>query len=140
MNDRGSILPLVIGFAFVGLLMSAVAVAAGDAFVQQRDLQALCDGAAVAAAADAVALDRSAAVGAGDDVAFAAVDDAVRRYLDRDPGRAGVQVAARLSADRRTIALTCVRTERLTFGRLVGKPGGARHVAHASARAPTSAG
>ena len=48
-DDTGSTIPLIIGFFLISMLMVAGSVAAGDAFVQQRGLQDVCDGAALAA-------------------------------------------------------------------------------------------
>jgi Flp pilus assembly protein TadG len=137
-EDRGSTLPLIIGFFVLAMLMVAGSVAAGDAFVQQRGLQDVCDGAALAGAASAVDLDRGAGVASGGTLRFADVQQVVDDYLARDPGRADVQVDVVLSADARTLSLTCVETRRITFGSLFGQGDGVRHVVHAAARAPTS--
>ena len=91
-DDRGSTLPLIIGFFLIAMLMVAGSVAAGDAFVQQRGLQDVCDGAALAGAASAVDLDRSRGVASGGTLRFADVQQVVDAYLARDPGRADVQV------------------------------------------------
>lgn len=136
-DDRGSILPLILGFLTIGLLAIAAGVAAGDAFVQQRELQSICDGAAAAAAAEAVALDRDTGLAADGFARFAAVRDAVARYLDRDTARRGVQVDPVLSSDRATISLTCVQSRSPTFGAAFGAAT-VRHVAHASAKAALS--
>ena len=49
-DDRGSTIPLILGFFLIGLLMVGGAVLASDAFTHQRDLQSVCDGAAIAGA------------------------------------------------------------------------------------------
>ncbi|MDQ6874954.1 MAG: pilus assembly protein TadG-related protein, partial [Actinomycetota bacterium] len=49
-DDRGSITPLILVFFLVAALLVMGAAAAGSAFLAQRDLQAVCDGAAVRAA------------------------------------------------------------------------------------------
>lgn len=138
-RERGSTIPLILGFFVLALLVIGGAVALGEAFVQQRDLQDVCDGAA-AAAASAVDLERGAgradgagpADGAG--LRFAAVEPAVRAYLSRDGRRAGVRVHARLSADRRRLTLRCEQTTPLALGALVGR-GRVHHVATSSVRA-----
>lgn len=135
-DDRGSTVPLILGFFLVSLLMVAGAVAAGDAFVQQRGLQSLCDGAAADAAGSAIDLDRGPGVGTGDALRFADVDAAINDYLARDPERANIRVRAGLSADRETITLTCTDTATIAFGSFFGKGGGIVQNATSSARAP----
>jgi len=134
--DRGSTVPLIVGFFLVSLLMVAGAIAAGDAFVQQRGLQSACDGAAADAAGSAVDLDRGVGVGTGDALRFADVDSAIAAYLARDPSRSSVRVSARLSPDRRTITLTCTDTVTIAFGSFFGKGEGIAQSATSSARAP----
>jgi uncharacterized membrane protein len=135
-DDRGSTIPLILGFFLVCLLMVAGAVAAGDAFMQQRDLQAVCDGAAVAAAASAVDLDRTDGVGTGSALRFRDVSGVVGGYLGRDNARSGIRVHAALSPDAQTITLTCSETRRVTFGGLFGKGSGVHHTVTSAARAP----
>jgi hypothetical protein len=139
-SDHGSTIPLILGFFLIALLLSGGAVAAGDAFMQQRGLQDVCDGAAAAAAAAAGQVDRSAGAGAGAEVAlaFGDVDSVVRAYLARDPSRSGVQVRVSLADNRRTLTLTCIQTQKIAFGSMFGKAGGVRHVATSSARARLS--
>ncbi|WP_075013288.1 pilus assembly protein TadG-related protein [Geodermatophilus obscurus] len=48
--ERGSALPFVLVCWLVAAFMALGAVAASDAFLEQQDLQAACDGAALAAA------------------------------------------------------------------------------------------
>jgi putative Flp pilus-assembly TadE/G-like protein len=138
-GDRGSTIPLILGFFVLAMVMTAGAIAAGQAFVQQRDLQELCDGAVAAAAASAANLDR-----VGDPVDTSAVrfssvvDQAVAGYLARGDDQGAVQTDARLSADESTVDLRCVRIARIPFGALFGKPSGVRHVVTSSAREPTS--
>ncbi|HJQ42595.1 MAG TPA: pilus assembly protein TadG-related protein [Jatrophihabitantaceae bacterium] len=140
MNDRerGSTLPLVIGFFALGTLVAAGAVAAGDAFVQQRGLQAVCDGAALAAAAGSADLDRAADVAESGELRFSSAEAAVADYLARDPGRREVQAMTTTSVDERTIEVRCVEVRPVTFGALFGRPRGIRHVVRSSARAPLS--
>jgi uncharacterized membrane protein len=138
MNDRGSTIPLILGFFLVALMMTAGAVAAGDAFVQQRGLQDVCDGAAAAGAAGAADLDRSTAIASAGSLRFADVQRVVDAYLARDPSRAGVHIHADLSPDARTLQLTCTETEQIAFGAMFGKADGVRHVVTSAARAPLS--
>jgi uncharacterized membrane protein len=133
-RDRGSTIPLILGFFVLAMLLVAGSVALGEAFVQQRDLQAVCDGAAAAAAASAADLDREHGVGRGDSLRFADVRTVVTAYLGRDPARAGVHVRARLSADGTRITLTCEQTASLALGSVFGR-GHVRHRATSTARA-----
>jgi hypothetical protein len=134
-DDRGSTIPLVLGFFLLALLVVAGSVAFGDAFVQQRSLQDICDGAAAAAAASAGDLDREAGVALDDSaLRFTDVHDAVEAYLARDPARRSVHVTAGLSADRERITLRCEQTTTLAFGAFFGRRH-VRHTATSSARA-----
>ncbi|HSY16611.1 MAG TPA: pilus assembly protein TadG-related protein [Jatrophihabitantaceae bacterium] len=134
--DDGSTIPLILGFFLVALIVVAGSVAAGDTFVQQRNLQSVCDGAAVAAAASAVDLNRT--TGQADHLlAFAGAQEAVERYLSRDPSRASVRVAASLSPDSRTLTLSCAQTAPIAFGSFFGYSAGVHHTATSSAKAPT---
>ena len=133
-RDDGSTIPLILGFFVIAVFVVAGAVALGQAFVQQRDLQDVCDGAAAAAAASAADLDRGGAVAVGNSLQFDNVDAVVSAYLARDPTRRGVRVSVTLSADSRRLTLTCKQTTPLAFGGLFGRAH-LRHVATSTARA-----
>jgi hypothetical protein len=135
-TDRGSTVPVILGFFLVALLTVAGAVAAGQAFVHQRDLQDLCDGAATAAAGTAIDLSRTGGVVRGGELRFTGVQAAVEHYLARDGQIRAVSVGVAVSSDRTRLALTCVQTRPIAFGALFGRAGGVRHVVHATARAP----
>jgi Flp pilus assembly protein TadG len=137
-DDRGSTLPLILGFFLLALLMIAGSVAAGDAFVQQRGLQDVCDGAATAAAATAVEVGRGGDLAGESALRFGDVRSAVAGYLARDPGRAGVRTTVQLSADQRALTLTCEQTEHIAFGAVFGYADGVRHRVTASAAAVLS--
>jgi hypothetical protein len=137
-DDRGSTLPLILGFFLIALIMVAGSVAAGDAFVQQRDLQDMCDGAVTAAAASGVDLGRGGALGGEQALQFGDVASAVSTYVERDPARASMHISARLSPDRRTLTLRCEQTEHIAFGAMFGKGAGVHHVVTSSAQAPLS--
>ncbi len=122
-DDRGSTIPLILGFFLIGLLIVVAAVMASDAFTQQRDLQSVCDGAALAGAN---AIDGPAARTRELTAALplAAVQAAVQDYLAADPGRMEVTAQATLSTDGSTVLADCrVRTE-LAFAGLIGHPDG----------------
>jgi hypothetical protein len=137
-DDRGSTLPLILGFFLVALIVIAGSVAAGDAFVQQRGLQDVCDGAAAAAAASGVDLGRGGDLESEQALQFGDVRSAVTRYLARDPSRRRVHVNARLSDDARTLTLSCEQTEHIAFGAMFGRGSGVHHRVSSSARAPLS--
>jgi Flp pilus assembly protein TadG len=137
-DDRGSTLPLILGFFLIALTLIAGSVAAGDAFVQQRGLQDVCDGAATAAAASAIDIQRGRDVEPTESLTFIDVERATAEYLAREPSRAGVDIAASLSADAQTLTLTCTETTSIAFGAMFGKADGVQHTATSSARAPLS--
>ena len=120
----------------MALLFVAGSVAAGQAFVQQRDLQDVCDGAAVAAASSAADLDRATGAAQSRSLRFAAAQSAVEGYLTRDPARPGVSVVAAVSPDAETIELRCAQTRPIAFGAVFGRAHGIRHTATSAARAP----
>jgi uncharacterized membrane protein len=133
-DDRGSILPLTLGFFLLALLVVGAAVALGETFVDQRDLQAVCDGAATAAAASAADLDRDSTIGTGDSLRFADPVTAVGTYLARDPARRRVTARVQLSRDRTRLTVQCEETFELPFGSLLGHPR-VHHRATSTARA-----
>lgn len=132
-DERGSTIPLVLGFFVIALLVVAGAVLASDAFTKQRDLQSVCDGAALAAsnAIDGRAV-RTEAL--GDSLPLAEVQQASEAYLAEDPARAAVQIGATLSADGATVLADCRARVRLAFGAVIGHPDGVDEHATASAR------
>jgi hypothetical protein len=96
-RDDGTVVPLVLlSFLLAGLLVTA-GTAASAAFLAQRDLAGVCDGAALAGAAavDRAALDRADVGRAPADVGRAAAD---RAPADRAP--ADRAAADRTAADR----------------------------------------
>ncbi|MGY1635189.1 pilus assembly protein TadG-related protein [Geodermatophilus sp. SYSU D00742] len=133
--ERGSTLPLVLVCWLVAALMALGAIAASDAFLEQQEVQAVCDGAALAAAN---ATDEAAlyAVGVGETLpltrtgAGAAIADQLA-----DGGSRLDQWAA--ETDGREVTVTCTRYVEIAFGWLFlgGQP--LERTAVASARAPT---
>jgi Flp pilus assembly protein TadG len=129
-------MPLILGFFLIALMVVAGSVAAGDAFVQHRGLQDVCDGAAAAAAASGADLARRSEFAIGEQLRFADVQEAVDEYLTRDRSRARVHAIAELSTDATTLSLTCTETAKIAFGAMFGKGDGVHHTVHSSARAP----
>lgn len=138
-SDRGSTIPLILGFFLLALVMVAGSVALGEAFVQQRDLQDVCDGAAAAAAASSADLDRQVSVADTDSLRFADVARNVDAFLARDPERHQVRVSAALSADNQRITLHCAQTTDLALGSFFGRAQ-VHHTATSSARAAVLTG
>ena len=132
--DDGSTIPLILGFFLLAMTVVAGSIVLGQVFVQQRDLQDVCDGAATAAAASAVDLDRGAPVVSGGSLRFDGVAREVGDYLARDPSRTGVHVHVDLSDNRRRVTLRCRQSRDLAFGTLFDH-GHVRHTAISSARA-----
>ncbi|MEO6702599.1 MAG: pilus assembly protein TadG-related protein [Jatrophihabitantaceae bacterium] len=132
-GERGSVTPLILGFFLIALLMVAGAVLAGDAFAKQRDLQSICDGAALSAAD---ALDAATARSQPLDAALplAGVQQATADYLARDPQRSDVVIQAGLSPDGHTVHADCHRHVRVAFGAVIGHANGIDEHATASAR------
>jgi hypothetical protein len=129
-GDRGSTVPLILGLFLIALLLVAGSVAAGDAFVQQDQLQDLCDGAAVAAASAAnLSGDRGNQSSDSQFLTLGSVQSAVNNYLAHDPARAGVTTQASLSADATEVAVRCSQTRTIAFGAVFGYGNGVVHTA-----------
>lgn len=150
-RDDGTVIPLtLLSFLLAGLLVTAGS-AASAAFLAQRDLAGVCDGAALAGAGAAVgrgAAFAGAAAGPGAALAGgaagrgaadggilpldpAAVTVATERYRAR-AGKPGL--ALRAGTDGRTVTVECRRTVRIPFGAVLGKSGGLQRTAVARAR------
>lgn len=136
-NDRGSITPLILVCFLIAALLVMGATAAGSAFLAQRDLQAVCDGAAVRAAN---ALDPAgayagpaglAALPLSDPTVQAAVADYRAQGYPSDPT---LTLAA--TTDGRRVTVTCHRVVQIPFGAVFGEAAGLPRTALSSARAP----
>jgi hypothetical protein len=149
-QESGSTIPLVLGFFLIAALMIFGAVTASAAFLAQRDLAAVCDGAAVAAAQS---VDPTALYASGPAVTgvqpparlpldAAAVDAALARYVSAggygdDPDR--LTVSGGVGADGSTAVVRCSRTVALPFAAVFGLPAGVVRTTVASARSPVLA-
>ena len=133
-HDDGTILPLVLGFLLLGIVVVAGGTAASGAFLAQRELSALCDSAAVAAADSA----DTGALYAGRAVDRLPLSEPRARaeaqgVVDRS-GVPGVGVSTRV--DGTAVVVTCTRADvPLPLGGVVGVPTTDR-TATASARSP----
>ncbi|MGY1619309.1 pilus assembly protein TadG-related protein [Geodermatophilus sp. SYSU D00691] len=134
-GERGSSLPFVLVCWTVAALMAFGAVAASHAFLEQQEVQAVCDGAALAAAdqADEAAVYTSG-VGTQLPLSRATAQAAVADQL----ADGGVQLDAwSAETDGVEVTVRCTRYADIAFGWLFlgGEP--LERTAVASARAPT---
>jgi uncharacterized membrane protein len=137
-GDGGSSLPFVLLCFLIAAFLVAGVTAASSAFLAQRDLQADCDGAAIAAASG---IDRNAAYESdlgeraslplgGEEAA-----EAAEIYASRTgPEDATLVVSASVDADRVTVA--CIRVVKVPFGSLFGIGGGLTRSTVSTARSP----
>lgn len=134
-DERGSTLPFVLVCWLVAALMAFGAIAASDAFLEQQEVQSVCDGAALAAAnaADEAVLYTS---GVSSDLPLtrATAQTAVADQL-ADAASALDSWAA--ETDGVEVTVRCTRSVEIAFGWLFlgGEP--LERTAVASARAPT---
>jgi hypothetical protein len=133
--EEGSTLPFVLVCWLVAALMVFGAIAASDAFLEQQEVQSVCDGAALAAANEA---DQAAVyahgVGATVPLTRAAAEAAVADQL----ADAGAQLDAwSADTDGTEVTVRCTRSVQIAFDWLFlgGRP--LERTAVASARAPT---
>jgi Flp pilus assembly protein TadG len=134
--DEGSTLPFVLVCWLVAALMAFGAIAASDAFLEQQEVQSICDGAALAAAneADEAAVYTQGA-GASVPLSRAAAEAAVADQL----ADAGVRLDAwSAETDGVEVTVRCTRSVQIAFDWLFlgGQP--LERTALASARAPTA--
>jgi hypothetical protein len=134
-GEQGSTLPFVLVCWTVAALMAFGAIAASDAFLEQQEVQSVCDGAALAAANrtdEAVVYTR----GVGGDLPLtrATAQAAVADQL-ADGGTALDSWSA--ETDGAEVTVVCTRHVEIAFGWLFlgGQP--LERTATASARAPT---
>jgi hypothetical protein len=131
---------LILLCVLIAALTVAAVTTASAAFLAQRDLQADCDGAALAAASGidldatyAGALDEGGALPMDEDEA----NDAAAQYANRTvPDDATLSVSASVDEDRVTVV--CIRVVRVPFGGLFGIGGGLRRSTVSTARSPLS--
>lgn len=137
-DDRGSTIPLILGFFLIALLVVAGSIALADAQQDQRNLQGICDGAVLAGVngLDPNQLYNSNAFGSGDALPLGELAAAhIDAYLERDAARLAVEIeSAQLGAEG-ALRLTCVQRMDLAFGAMFGRSDGVTHRATATATA-----
>jgi Flp pilus assembly protein TadG len=135
-GERGSTLPFVLVCWTVAALMAFGAIAASDAFLEQQEVQSVCDGAALAAAnrTDEAAV-YAAGVGTELPLTRLAAQAAVADQL-ADGGAAALDSWS-AETDGAEVTVRCTRHVEIAFGWLFlgGQP--LERTATASARAPT---
>ena len=135
MGERGSTLPFVLVCWLVAALMVFGAIAASDAFLEQQEVQSVCDGAALAAAnhTDEAVL---YSTGVGDELPLtrATAQAAVADQL----ADGGTRLDSwSVETDGAEVTVRCTRNVEIAFGWLFlgGRP--LERTAVAGARAPT---
>ena len=133
--ERGSTLPFVLVCWTVAALMAFGAIAASDAFLEQLEVQSVCDGAALAAANSTdEAVVYAGGVGTELPLTRATAQAAVADQLADGGTRLDSWSA---ETDGVEVTVRCTRSVEIAFGWLVlgGEP--LERTAVASARAPT---
>ncbi|MGY1857772.1 pilus assembly protein TadG-related protein [Modestobacter sp. SYSU DS0290] len=134
--EAGSTLPFVLVCWLVAALMVLGAVAASDAFLEQQEVQSVCDGAALAAAnqTDEAVVYRQG-VGTELPLTRAGAEAAVADQLTDAGARLDAWSA---TTDGVEVTVRCTRAVEIAFGWLflAGEP--LERTAVASARAPTA--
>ena len=133
--ERGSTLPFVLVCWLVAALMAFGAVAASDAFLEQQEVQSVCDGAALAAANQAdEAVVYARGVGTELPLTRAAAQAAVADQL----ADGGIRLDAwSAETDGAEVTVRCTRYVDIAFGWLFLGGDQLERTAVASARAPT---
>ncbi|HYO34685.1 MAG TPA: pilus assembly protein TadG-related protein [Geodermatophilus sp.] len=133
--ERGSALPFVLVCWLVAAVMALGAVAASDAFLERQDLQAVCDGAALAAANQADE-ERVYAAGVGSALPLTP-ETAASAVADHLADGGTVVDTWSAATDGTEVTVSCGRSVDIAFGWLFlgGRP--LQVEAVAAARAPT---
>lgn len=134
--EEGSTLPFVLVCWLVAALMAFGAIAASDAFLEQRRVQSVCDGAALAAAnqTDEGTVYRDG-VGSTLPLTRATAEAAVADQLSDGGSRLDAWSA---STDGVEVTVRCTRSVEIAFGWLFLAGQQLERTAVASARAPTA--
>lgn len=132
-EDRGSTIPLMLGFFILAGLMLTGGVVASSAFLQLRSLQSACDGAAVAAANG---FERGGAtLGEGLPFDADAAQSAVAAYAAQAWGADATEVDLIVDVDGERVVVSCTKTAHVPF-EAVFSPGGISQTVTATSRAP----
>jgi hypothetical protein len=135
-RDEGTVIPLILGFWLIAAVFVGGTVALSDAFTRQRDLQSICDSAAIAGA-NSISPDAAHGAGvASTAVPLGAVEPSVNGFLARDASRGNTTIQTQVETDGVTVDLVCRQHSQLAFGALLLRANGIDQVARASARSP----
>jgi Flp pilus assembly protein TadG len=135
-GERGSTLPFVLLCWLLAALMVFGAIAASDAFLEQQQVQSVCDGAALAAAESAdEGVVYTAGVGAQLPLTAAGAQAAIAQHLAVGGARLDAWSA---ETDGAEVTVRCTRYASIAFGWLFlgGRP--LERTAVAAARSPTA--
>src|SRR3954447_18508614 len=134
--EAGSTLPFVLVCWLVAALMVLGAITASDAFLEQQEVQSVCDGAALAAANQAdEATVYARGVGTALPLTRATAEAAVADHL----ADAGVRLDSWSAVtDGAEVTVTCTRQVRVAFDWLFLGGGPLERTAVAEGRAPTA--
>ena len=137
-HEAGSSIPLIVLCFLIAALLVAGVTAASSAFLAQRDLQADCDGAAIAAASG---LDSEAlyAHSFPEDsmlpVANQAAGAALERYRRGEPP-SEQEERMTVHVDNETVTVACSRRAKIPFGAVFGFGGGVQRSAVGTTKSP----
>jgi Putative Flp pilus-assembly TadE/G-like len=137
-GDDGTTIPLIMLCFLVAGMFTCASVAASAAFLAQRDLAGLCDGAALAAANS---FHRGGTASGSADGTLPLDEELVRSAVAKYQSRttpADDTLSISSTTDGRTVTVVCHRTSRIPFGRVLGHPDGLERTAVAHARSPLS--
>jgi len=135
-SERGSTLPFVLVCWTVAALMAFGAIAASDAFLEQQEVQSVCDGAALAAANSTdEAVVYTSGVGSELPVTRGTAQAAVADQLADGGTRLDAWSA---ETDGAEVTVRCTRYVDIAFGWLFLGGSQLERTATASARAPTA--
>ncbi|QNG36161.1 hypothetical protein F1C76_05775 [Geodermatophilaceae bacterium NBWT11] len=135
-SEEGSTLPFVLVCWSVAALMAFGAIAASDAFLEQRRVQSVCDGAALAAANRT---DEGLVYREGVGTSLPLTRDSAQAAVADQLADGGTRLEAwSVQTDGVEVTVTCTRTVEIAFGWLFLAGQGLERTAVASARAPTA--
>jgi Flp pilus assembly protein TadG len=133
--ERGSTVPFVLVCWLVAALMVFGAIAASDAFLEQQEVQSVCDGAALAAANRT---DEAAVYAGGVGTALPLTRDTAQAAVADHLGAGGSALDAwTAGTDGAEVTVRCTRYVDIAFGWLFLGGQQLERTATASARAPT---
>lgn len=134
-RDHGSSLPFVLLCFLVAAVLVAGVTTASSAFLAQRDLQADCDGAAVAAASG-VDVDALYAVRVEVSDALPLASEEAQRAVAEYQAAGGITFDAAATVDAERVTVACQRVVSVPFGRLFGVGDGLERSTVSTARTP----